>query len=110
MGVTAAIGLLTYMTVSAGGANVFHWFSSLVTNAYLLTWLSICLAYTRFRRACIEQNIDRATLPFRSPFQPYLALGGAAFFTIVLFFNGYAVFTRGHWNTENFVSAYIGLP
>lgn len=110
MGVTASIGLLTYMTVSSGGADVFKWFSSLVSIAYLLTWFSICLAYTRFRRALLLHNIDRDTLPFKSPFQPYLAWGGVVFFGMVLIFNGFAVFTRGNWDTRNFISAYIGLP
>ncbi|KAK6373324.1 hypothetical protein LTS17_008344 [Exophiala oligosperma] len=110
VGVTASIGLLTYMTVSSGGADVFKWFSSLVSIAYLLTWFSICLAYTRFRRALLLHNIDRDTLPFKSPFQPYLAWGGVVFFGMVLIFNGFAVFTRGNWDTRNFISAYIGLP
>jgi amino acid transporter len=82
----------------------------LVSIAYLLTWFSICLAYTRFRRALILQNIDRDTLPFKSPFQPYLAWGGVVFFGMVLIFNGFAVFTHGNWNTRNFISAYIGIP
>ncbi|KAK7890522.1 hypothetical protein LTR67_007730 [Exophiala xenobiotica] len=98
------------MTVSSGGANVFEWFSSLVSIAYLLTWFSICFAYTRFRRALILQNVDRETLPFESPFQPYLAWGGVVFFGMVLIFNGFAVFTHGNWNTRNFISAYIGIP
>ncbi|EXJ85253.1 AAT family amino acid transporter [Capronia epimyces CBS 606.96] len=110
VGITGVIGLLTYMTVSSGGANVFHWFSSLVTIAYLLTWLSICLAYTRFRKALIHAGVDRATLPFRARGQPYTAWGGAGFFAVVLLFNGFPVFTHGNWNARNFVSAYIGLP
>ncbi|KIW13533.1 hypothetical protein PV08_08721 [Exophiala spinifera] len=110
VGVTASIGLLAYMSVSSGSANVFKWFSSLVSIAYLLTWFSICFAYTRFRRALLLQNIDRDTLPFKSPFQPYLAWGGVAFFAMVLIFNGFAVFTHGNWDTRNFVSAYIGIP
>lgn len=97
------------MTVTSGGANVFHWFSSLVTIAYLLTWTSICFAYTRFRRALIHNQINRATLPFKSPGQPYIAWGGLTYFVIILIFNGFPVFTHGNWNVLNFVSAYIGL-
>lgn len=68
------------------------------------------MAYIRFHKALKHQNIDRNSLLFKSPFQPYLAIGGASFFAMVLIFNGFAVFTRGNWNAQNFVSAYIGMP
>jgi len=31
------------------------------------------------------------------------------FFVIVVFFNGFSVFTKGKWNVQNFVVAYIGM-
>lgn len=98
------------MTVSSKAADVFHWLTSLVTISYLMTWTALCLVYTRFRKGLAAANIDRTTLPFKSPFQPYLAWGGVFFFTIILIFNGFAVFTRGNWNTQVFVSSYIGIP
>ncbi|CAI7619880.1 unnamed protein product [Penicillium pancosmium] len=101
VGLTGSFGLLTYMTITSGGANVFHWFPSLVTIAFLLTWASICFAYTRFRQALIYHQIDRATLPFKSPGQPYLAWGGLAFFAIIMIFNGFPVFTRDNWNKDS---------
>lgn len=108
--ITGSFGLLTYITVSSSGAEVFHWFTSLNTVAYLLTWLSICYAYTRFRRALLLAGIDRDTLPMKAWGQPYLAWAGVAYYGIVVFFNGFAVFTTGNWNTRTFVSAYIGIP
>ncbi|KAH8697458.1 amino acid permease/ SLC12A domain-containing protein [Talaromyces proteolyticus] len=110
--ITGLVGLLTYMTVSSGGATVFHWFSSLTTIAYLLTWTCICYSHTRFRRALKAANVDLNTLPFRIPLghAPLLAWGSIAFFCIVLLFNGFVVFTHGNWNAQDFVSAYVGLP
>ncbi|KPI35340.1 putative proline-specific permease put4 [Cyphellophora attinorum] len=107
---TSAFGLLTYITISSTGSTVFHWFSTLNTVAYLNTWLAICYAYTRFRRALLHAGIDRNGLAFKAKGQPYLAWAAAVFFAIVLFFNGFAVFTHGHWDIQQFCSDYIGIP
>jgi amino acid transporter len=100
------------MTVSSSGEAVFHWFSSLTTIAYLLTWTCICYSHTRFRRALRAAKIDIDTLPFKIPVggAHLLAWGTIGFFCIILLFNGFAVFTTGNWSAQNFVSAYVGLP
>uniref|UniRef100_A0A8H7K2R5 Amino acid permease/ SLC12A domain-containing protein n=1 Tax=Bionectria ochroleuca TaxID=29856 RepID=A0A8H7K2R5_BIOOC len=108
--ITASLGLLAYMSVSSAASDVFHWLTSLVTISYSLTWTCLCFAYTRFRRALLYHNVDRKSLPFRGPLQPYISWAGAGFFSIVLLFNGFAVFTHGNWNARDFVSAYIGIP
>ncbi|CAK7204217.1 hypothetical protein SEUCBS139899_006971 [Sporothrix eucalyptigena] len=110
VGITAMFGLLAYMTCSSTASNVFHWLSGIVATSYLLTWTCLCYSYTRFRRALLVQGIERTSLPFKGPFQPYTAWFGIVFFCIVLLFNGFAVFTHGNWNAQNFVSAYVGLP
>jgi amino acid transporter len=72
--ITASISLLTYLSVREGGpALVFIWFQNLTTIAALFTWSSICVAYIRFHAALKAQGVDRNTLVFKSPFQPYLA-------------------------------------
>lgn len=108
--ITASISLLTFMTVSAGGANVFNWFASLVTTANLLTWCCICISYTKFKKALEIQGIDRSTLVFRSRFQPYCAWGGFVFFSLIILFSGWEVFTKGSWSVETFITSYIGIP
>lgn len=82
VGITASISLLTYMCVSAGANKVFLWFSNLTTVAQLFTWCSICIAYIQFRKALIAQNVDRNTLIFKSPFQPYTAYFSLVYFTL----------------------------
>jgi amino acid transporter len=110
VGITASISLLTYMTVSAGGSNVFNWFANIVTVANLFTWCVICVAYIRFKKALEAQGVDRNTLIFKSPFQPFTAWFGLIYFSIIIIFNGFAVFTRGMWNVQDFLVAYIGIP
>jgi len=46
----------------------------------------------------------------KSPFQPYLAWISLIFFSIIVIFNGWEVFTKGGWSTTNFIIAYIGIP
>mgnify|MGYP000268205203 CR=1 FL=1 len=42
----------------------------------LLQWACICFTYIRFHEGMKVQGIDRNTLPFKSPLQPYLSYYG----------------------------------
>ncbi|KAK5009503.1 hypothetical protein LTR28_000705, partial [Elasticomyces elasticus] len=108
--ITASVSLLTYMSVSTGANNVFTWFQNLTTIASLFTWVSVCIAYLRFHKALIAQGVDRNTLVFRSRWQPYTAWFALIYFTMIILFNGFAVFTKGNWSVNDFITAYIGIP
>jgi amino acid transporter len=110
IGFTAIWSGLTYMTVSAGAVEVFNWFLSLGTIAALLTWCSITVAYLRFRQALARQGVDRSTIPFATPFQPYTSWFALCYFAMIIVFNGWEVFTKGAWSVEKFITAYIGIP
>ncbi|KAK5718413.1 hypothetical protein LTR15_008140 [Elasticomyces elasticus] len=109
VGFTAVWSGLAYMCLSSGSATVFGWLISLGTVAVLFTWVSICVAYLRFRQALIMQNVDRATLPFKSRFQPYTAWVSLCFFSLIVLASGWEVFTKGNWSTQRFVTSYIGV-
>lgn len=95
--ITAVFSLLTYLSVRDGGpALVFQWFQNLTTVASLFTWCSICVAYIRFHAALKAQGVDRNTLVFRSPFQPYTAWAALVFFSLIILFNGFIVFVGKH--------------
>lgn len=98
--ITASFGLLTYMTVSAGANNVFNWFQTLTTITSLFTWVSILIAYLRFKKALEAQGVSRDSLVFKSKWQPYTAWGALIFFVIIIVFNGFKVFTHGNWNVQ----------
>ena len=102
--ITASVGLLTYMVCSAGSSVVFEWFQTLCSITSLVTWMSILVAYLRFNAACDAQGVDRSAFPLRAKFQPYIAYAALAFFTLVLIFNGWQVFTTGGWSTQDFVA------
>lgn len=107
---TASISLLTYMSVSSGASVVFGWFQNLCSIANLITWINILVAYISFHKALKAQGVDRNTLVFKSPFQPYTAYISLVYFTVILIFNGWQVFTKGNWDVNDFITAYIGIP
>ncbi|KAB8338922.1 hypothetical protein FH972_021862 [Carpinus fangiana] len=110
VGITAAISVLTYLSCGAGAAKVFTWMLNLTTIGNLFTWCSIMCASIQFQRHIKAQGVARDTLPFKSPFQPYVAYFSLFFFTIIILFNGWAVFTHGNWDISTFITAYIGIP
>lgn len=111
--ITASISLITYMSVSTGANTVFLWFQNLTTIAQLFTWCSVCITYTRFRKALVAQGVDRNSLVFKSVWQPYTAWAAFAYFALIIFFNGFKVFTQTPWGSDeltSFFTAYIGVP
>ncbi|KAI9706530.1 MAG: hypothetical protein M1836_003536 [Candelina mexicana] len=110
VGITASISLLTYLSCGKGGATeVFQWFQNLTTIANLFTWMSISIAYIQFNKALKAQGVDRNSLIFKSPFQPFLAWFSLIYFAIITLFNGFAVFIHGSWDITDFFTAYIGV-
>ncbi|OAP57117.1 hypothetical protein AYL99_07854 [Fonsecaea erecta] len=107
---TAIWSCLAYLSVSAGPTEVFSWLLTIITVASLFTWCSISISYLRFRRALEAQAVDRSSLPFKSPLQPYAAWVSLCFFSTILLFNGWEVFTNGNWSVKGFLSAYVGVP
>ena len=107
--VTASISLLTYMSASAGSSTVFGWFQTLTTISSLFTWVSICVAFIKFRQALAAQNVDTNSLVMKSPFQPYCTYLALVFFSVIILFNGWQVFTKtdgvSNWDTQDFVTA-----
>lgn len=98
------------MSLSSSAAVAFTWMQDLIAVATLVTWSVICVVYLRFFYGMKAQNIDRSELPWKAPFQPYLAWSSLFFFVLLLLTGGYTTFIHGQWNTETFVSSYIDIP
>jgi amino acid transporter len=108
VGITCAVACLTYMSASAGSTTVFTWFQNLTTISSLFTWISICTAYIMFYKALRAQGVDRNTLVFKSPFQPYLGYGSLIFFSLVIIFQGFDSIAGG-FKYQSFITDYIGV-
>lgn len=108
--VSVAFSLLSYMSAGAAeAATVFGWFANMTSVAGLLTWWGIFVTYLRWHKGVKVQAIDKSEFPFRAPFQPYLTYYGLFMTSLILFFNGWAVFIHGNWDTATFITSYIPL-
>ena len=92
-----------------------------------MSWFGIAVTYIRFYAGLKAQGIDRNKLPYKSPFQPYAAWYGATACLLINFvrlcillrscrylqlslqFSGWAVFLKGKWATDTFVTNYLPL-
>ncbi|KAJ5550303.1 Amino acid/polyamine transporter I [Penicillium sp. DV-2018c] len=108
--VTAALSLLIYLNVSSSSAEVFFWISNLSSVSTLIVWTSICATYIRFYQGLKHHGISRSSLPFKSPFQPFMAYFAIVFSTTVAFFNGFDAFFPGHFSAKSFIPPYIDIP
>ena len=64
----------------------------------------------RFYQGLAYHGIDRDTLPYRAPFQPYASYFGILFINLIILFNGFQVFLSKSWNVDDFITDYICLP
>lgn len=64
----------------------------------------------RFYAGLRYHGIERDDLPWKAPFQPYLAYFAIGFCGVVAFFNGYDCFFPGNFSAKSFVPPYIDIP
>ncbi|KAI1044123.1 hypothetical protein LB505_010511 [Fusarium chuoi] len=104
-------GPLAYLSLGSGGAaQAFSWLLNLSTVAGLIAWGTLCFCYLRFYRAMEVQGVDRNTLPWKAPWQPYTAWFGGIGSIVITLVAGFPVFLKGNWKTADFVASYVGIP
>jgi len=106
---TWAIGLLAYLNVSSTGAQVFLWFSNISTISGFIAWIVVMITYIRFRKAMIFNNLLES-LPYRTPFQPYLTYFVLGVVSLLTLTNGFQVLVPANWSVSDFLAAYITIP
>lgn len=105
---TAAFGLLGFLNLSDDGTEAFNWFLDITAVAGLICWASINLCHLRFQTAMKLQGIDRSTLPYVAPFQPWLSWYGLFMLVLIVITQGFTAFVPT-WDTLTFFTAYISL-
>ncbi|KAH7107279.1 dicarboxylic amino acid permease [Auriculariales sp. MPI-PUGE-AT-0066] len=100
---------LSYLNVAAGTAKVFGYFVNLVSTFGAITWMCIAVCHIRFMKVLKYHGIDRKTLPYMAPFQPYGSWFALIATAIITFFKGFDTLVGG-FNRANFITSYIGLP
>ncbi|RDW67613.1 amino acid transporter-like protein [Coleophoma cylindrospora] len=67
IGIASAVGLLAYLKVSSVSGPAFTWLTAISGLSSVFTWLSICYAHIRFRKAWLRQGNLLSDLIYRSP-------------------------------------------
>lgn len=104
---TASVGLLGFLNLSSQGTNAFNWFLDITAVAGLICWGSICLCHIRFQKILQYNGIDRSTLPYVAPLQPYLSWFGLISITIIVLTQGFSAFVP--WDTTSFFTDYVSV-
>ncbi|KAK2740465.1 hypothetical protein FQN57_006092 [Myotisia sp. PD_48] len=104
---TSAIGALGYLNLSNNGSVVFGWLMNISSIAGFITWSLINVCHIRFMSVLRFRGVYRETLPYKAPFQPYLAWYGLIFNVLIIITQGFTAFIP--WSTTNFFIAYISL-
>ncbi|KAJ6438132.1 proline-specific permease [Purpureocillium lavendulum] len=107
---TTALSCLVYLNVNNRSAEVFFWISNLSAVSTLIVWASVSYTYLRFYHGLRYNGISRDTLPYKSPFQPFLAYFAIVFCLVVAFFNGFDAFFPGKFSAKSFIPPYIDIP
>lgn len=103
--ITGLFGLLAFLNVRDGTtATVFNWLYNISSITGLIAWSVILLSYIRFYYGLKRAGIDRNTLPYKAPLQPYASIFGFIFVNLVLLFAGFTYFLEGNWDTSSFIA------
>lgn len=106
---TWAVGLLSFLSVSATSAVVFDWFVNISTISGFIAWVVCIITYLRFRKAMDFRGLLH-TLPYKTPLQPYATYVVLFVLVVLTLTNGFSVFFPSQWDVASFLAAYITLP
>ncbi|KAF2003886.1 putative arginine permease [Amniculicola lignicola CBS 123094] len=106
----ALLALISFMAGSQGNAGTaFGYFANMTAICGMISWSCILWTYTRWYKGLRVQGVDRSTLPYRAPFQPYLSYYGISVAVLVLIFGGFTAFMP-KFNTSSFITTYFPIP
>lgn len=107
---TAAIGMLAFLTSLFGNGVVYRWLLNISGVAGFIAWLGIAAAHWRFRRAFTAQGYNLSDLPFKArlfPIGPIFAFGICSF---VIVGQGYDAWSSDPVQPAELIACYIGVP
>lgn len=79
--ITNLFGLIAFVAALRDQSTVFDWLMSISALSSIFTWMSICIAHLRFRRALYVQGRDTLELAFVAP----TGIIGSVVGTVILF-------------------------
>lgn len=107
---TAAIGMLAFLTSLFGNGVVYNWLLNISGVAGFIAWLGIAAAHYRFRRAYVAQGYKVADLPFKARLFPIGPIFAFLVCTFVLVGQGYDAWFADPVVPADIIACYIGIP
>ncbi|CAO0803084.1 unnamed protein product [Mucor circinelloides] len=107
---TAAVGMLAFLTSLFGNGVVYTWLLSISGIAGFIAWLGIAASHWRFRRAYVAQGKDLSELPFRARLFPIGPIFAFAICLFVIVGQGYDTWMADPPVPADIISCYIGVP
>lgn len=98
---------ISFLQLGEGSLVVLDWIINLITSCQLINFTILCVVYVFFFRAMKAQGMDRAALPFRGWFQPWLAIIGGVSAFVMTFVGTYTMFLPGEWSVLSFLFLYL---
>lgn len=99
--------LISFLQLGEKASVVLDWIMNLITSCQLMNFTILCVVYVFFYRALKAQGVDRRTLPFRSWYQPWLAIIGGSLAFVMIFVSCYEIFEPGQWDVKSFLFTYL---
>ncbi|KAJ5099028.1 General amino acid permease AGP2 [Penicillium argentinense] len=96
--------ILSFLQVSNSSSIVITWFANLVTAGGLINYITICITYICFHRACVAQGLDRRQFSYYGRFQPWCGYIGMVWMILVTILYGYPAYKP--WDLSTFWSDY----
>ncbi|KAI8638955.1 amino acid permease-domain-containing protein [Parasitella parasitica] len=107
---TAAVGMLAFLTSLFGNGVVYTWLLSISGIAGFIAWLGIAASHWRFRRAYIAQGRDLSELPFKARLFPVGPIFAFAICLFVIVGQGYDTWMARPLSAPDIIACYIGVP
>ncbi|KAI2679514.1 hypothetical protein CBS147355_3996 [Penicillium roqueforti] len=105
-----AFSFLSFMAAAHGEAGtVFGYFSNMTAMCGMISWTGILWTSIRWNKGLKAQGIDRKTLPYMAPLQPYLSYYGISICVMVIIFGGFGSFMPS-FDASSFVTTYFPIP
>jgi amino acid transporter len=97
---------LSFLQLSDDSSKVLTWLINIITAGGLINYITMCITYLAFYKACKVQGLDRKSLPYTGYFQPYGTWVALIFEIVVVFVYGYATFKPGNFTLSDFFTYY----
>jgi lysine-specific permease len=107
---TAAVGMLAFLTSLFGNGVVYNWLLNISGVAGFIAWLGIAAAHYRFRRAYVAQGYNVADLPFKARIFPVGPIFAFLVCSFVLVGQGYDAWSSDPVVPADIIACYVGIP